>query len=221
MSLANKHRPKVMQLQDTAALRALDLPLLSKVERQPARVNLRPARLADRRTIYDWLARSDATSQMMGPPRFCDHPVPSFEEFADDFDESAFTEAGPFRLFVILADSDEVGAICYFVNGVAAEVDIWIGASGNWGRGIGSAALGAILDLLVAQTSVSAAVIRPSARNKRAVRAYLRAGFTQYDPVQHQLPDWCLNEGFDYHDAVVLVRSLERSQRPMASFPDK
>ena len=180
---------------------------------QPAHVTLRPARLSDRRQIYQWLAQSDATPEMMGPPTFDDHPVPSFAEFVEDFDDTAFADSGPFRLYVIALLDEEVGATCYFVDGEAAELDIWIGSKRHWGRGIGRRALALMIERLIAQTSVRVAVIRPSMRNRRAVHAYQRAGFQIHDPALHDVPAWCLEDRFDYHDAVVLVRPLNQPVR--------
>ncbi len=41
---------------------------------QGERVVLRPATEQDRRMIYKWLAESDITPSVMGPPYFLDHP---------------------------------------------------------------------------------------------------------------------------------------------------
>jgi hypothetical protein len=37
---------------------------------------LREAEETDRRQVYEWLALSDLTPSMMGPPAFPDHPIP-------------------------------------------------------------------------------------------------------------------------------------------------
>ena len=54
------------------------------VQRQ-LNVSLRPAVASDRRQVYEWLARSDVTPSMMGPPDYPDHPIPSWEEFCADY----------------------------------------------------------------------------------------------------------------------------------------
>lgn len=166
---------------------------------------LRPASIADRPAIYGWLARSDATPQMMGPPRFTDHPVPSFEAFCADYDDAAFTASGPFALFVMVADGEDIGAISYFIRERIGEIDLWIGARENWGQGYGSRAIGMLADRLFADDGIDALIIRPSARNKRAIGAYIKAGFEAHDRQRHRLPRWVTTEGLDYEDAVVLV----------------
>ncbi|RAJ99855.1 hypothetical protein LX87_01551 [Larkinella arboricola] len=39
------------------------------------RVCLRPATLSDRQSIYEWLAHSDLTALMLGPPTFPENPA--------------------------------------------------------------------------------------------------------------------------------------------------
>ena len=172
-------------------------------------VNLRNAALADRRMIYDWLARSDATPEMLGPPTFSDAPVPDFAEFCADYDDDAFQDSGPFRLFVIAVDDREIGAISYYLREDIAEIDLWIGSASDWGRGYGPAAIRIAAEKLEQLGNVRQMIIRPSARNRRAVAGYRNAGFAPYDPGMHDVPGWCLSEGLDYSDAVLMVRPVK------------
>ena len=135
-------------------------------------ISLRSAAHSDRKKIFRWLAKSDATPEMMGPPIFGDHPVPTFEEFCADYDETAYSNGGNLRLFVIVSGQREIGAISYFVRDQIAELDIWIGSRSDWGRGHGSRAIEIVAGLLKKRGDVSALVIRPSARNARAVAAF-------------------------------------------------
>ncbi len=173
------------------------------------KVNLRNAALADRQMIYDWLARSDATPEMLGPPIFSDAPVPDFDEFCADYDDEAFRDFGPFRLFVIAVDGREIGAISYYIRESIAEIDLWIGSASDWGRGYGPAAIRIAADKLAQLGQVRQMIIRPSARNRRAVAGYRNAGFAPYDPRAHDVPGWCLSEGLDYSDAVLMVRPVK------------
>ena len=172
------------------------------------RLTLRPAALQDRKMVYGMLACSEATSQMMGPPDYSDHPVPDFAEFCADYDEEAFSPGGDFRIYIMVADGKDIGVIHYWLNGQVAEIDMWIGSREHWGQGYGSAAIGLVADRLRSETCARSMIIRPSARNRRAIAAYRKGGFEPYDPKTHQLPGWCLSEGFDYADAVVLVQDL-------------
>ena len=51
------------------------------------RVTLRPATMEERRDVYSWMAESDATRAMMGPPLYPEVPVDTWEEFVEDYGE--------------------------------------------------------------------------------------------------------------------------------------
>jgi len=46
---------------------------------------LRPATEQDKRMVYEWVAKSDTTPSIMGPPQFPDHQVSTWEEFCTDY----------------------------------------------------------------------------------------------------------------------------------------
>lgn len=171
-------------------------------------LKLRAVNLDDRPAVYEMLARSDATAEMMGPPDYCDHPVPDWDEFCGDYDEEAFSPDGDFRIFMMEVDGGDIGVIHHWLNGTVAEIDLWIADRRDWGKGHGSSAIGLIAAKLRESTGAQTMIIRPSGRNCRAIAAYRKAGFQPHDPERHHLPDWCLTEGFDYEDAVVLVQNL-------------
>jgi RimJ/RimL family protein N-acetyltransferase len=167
-------------------------------------VRLRPATPADRRPIFAWLTRSDLTCQMLGPPRFPDNPVPSWEEFTADYAAFYFDGSRPDlgRCFIIEVNRQPVGQINYDLidgAGPTIELDIWLSASAVSGQGYGPDAIITLCDYLREAFGRPTFVIAPSARNTRAVRAYQNAGFhpsTQVPP------------GFvpDYTDTVILTR---------------
>ncbi len=171
-------------------------------------LHLRPARLAEQAKIYRWLAGSDATAEMLGPPRFADAPVPTYEEFCMDYDAEAFGENGNFRLFVMVAAGEEIGAISYYIRDNIVELDLWIADRANWNKGWGSRALREVIRLIPDKQRTNLAIIRPSQRNPRAIAAYRKAGFMPFDPSLHSLPPWCLTEDLDYSDAVVLFQPI-------------
>lgn len=172
------------------------------------RTTLRLARFEDREKIYRWLAESDATSEMMGPPKFADHPPPTYSEFCIDYDETAFIQGGNFQIYIICADGKEVGSAQYWIQGNGAELDIWIADRQYWGRGIGSTSLLKLVEKIKMRSQVEFLVIRPSARNHRAIAAYKKAGFEEFKPNIHKIPRIFEEEGFDYYDAVILVQPL-------------
>lgn len=172
-------------------------------------VRLRPARLEERRMIYAWLAESDITPEMLGPPKFPDAPAPSWEEFCEDYSDEHFAEAGwdMAQCFVIEANGEGVGQVnfdrCHLPRGTA-ELDIWMRSRADCGRGWGSDALRAMMGWLREAYGVGKFVIRPSARNERAVRAYERAGFARVEMSAAE-QERLYGTG-DYNDTVVMVR---------------
>ena len=176
------------------------------------KIELRPAVETDRQQIYEWLARSDATTAIYMTSEDQPLPVPDYREFCDDYDKSAFDPAGKFRVYIIVVDEREIGIVQYYLVDRIAELDIWIGCQANWGKGIGPKVLRMVLQGLQVKKLADRAVIRPSARNLRAVAAYRRAGFTDFDPATEELPAWCSTEGMDYPDTIILVQWLDPVQ---------
>jgi len=173
------------------------------------KTDLRPAVIEDRPYLYQSMACSDATPEMMGLPRFPDHPVPDYPTFCEDFDDAAFADEGSSRPFIITTAGRDIGAACYTIRGRFAELDIWIAARRDWGQGHGIRALEQLITLLDAAGLIDGAIMRPSARNARAIAVYRKAGFVLFDNQVHQLPAWCLDGGEDYTDAVVMVRLIQ------------
>lgn len=109
---------------------------------------LRPASIEDRRKIFEWLTQSDVTPSMMGPPKYPDHPVPSWNTFKQDYRESFFeNSAGATgKNYIILAEATEVGTIGFdkldFQYGTV-DLDIWMKAEEFCGRGYGPDGLNA------------------------------------------------------------------------------
>lgn len=179
-------------------------------------VTLRPAILADRERIWRWLARSDITADMIGPPDYPEHPVPDFDEFCEDYEPHFFTGSAPHRgrCFLIEAEGEVWGQVNYndviaHPLGRATELDIWLRGRDAQGRGMGPAAITALCNLLRETLDVRLVFIRPAQRNTRAVRAYQKAGFAPvaWDPAETQAlfgPD-------DYPDkeSAYLAQSLD------------
>ncbi len=59
------------------------------------RVMLRKATEADRRNVFKWLAHSDVTASMMGPPIFPDSKIPTREKFCQDYGPHYFNDSHP------------------------------------------------------------------------------------------------------------------------------
>jgi RimJ/RimL family protein N-acetyltransferase len=57
------------------------------------------------------------------------------------------------------------------------ELDIWMNSEAHCGNGYGTDALVALSEYLHEARGIHTLIMRPSARNARAVRAYNKAGF--------------------------------------------
>ncbi|MCY4055903.1 MAG: hypothetical protein OXF67_08625 [Cyanobacteria bacterium MAG CAR4_bin_6] len=128
------------------------------------KTDLRPAVMEDRPYLYQSMACSDATPEMMGLPRFPDHPVPDYPTFYEDFDDAAFANESGSRPFIITAAGCDIGAACYTIRGRFAELDILIAARKDWDQGHGIRALEQLIPLLDATGLIDGAIMRPSAR---------------------------------------------------------
>lgn len=174
-------------------------------------VTLRPARASDKRRVYEWLAQSDVTAAMMGPPNYADLPIPTWQEFCADYLPHYFDDSAPLsgRFFMIIADGQKVGAVCY--NAIdeqrrSTELDVWLRSEADCGRGDGSSALQALCAHLHEAYTVEEFIIRPSKRNRRAIAAYQRAGFEllSLTPAEERKR---FGKG-DYEDSVVLLKRI-------------
>jgi len=181
-------------------------------------VTLRPATPDDRRLIYEWAASSDATQAMMGPPTFPDQPVPTWEEYCDDYKMYFFDGSAPHlgRCFVILVGGEAVGQINYNDiderNGKKrTEIDFWMRAEKDCGHGFGSDALRALCDYLARQMGVEEFMVQPSARNPRSIRAAEKVGFIRLPLSLEESRDlWGPN---DYYDSVYMVKSIPPEEK--------
>ena len=170
-------------------------------------VTLRPAREQDRRAIHQWLAESDLTPSMLGPPNFPDAPVPTWDQFCADYGPHFFdgTRQEVGRSFIIEVDGEAVGHVNYDGLDLArclAELDIWLRSSEVCGHGYGSDALMALTQHLHESFGVNEFILRPSRRNQRAIRAYAKAGFAML-PLTNEQQAAIYGPG-DYADTVVM-----------------
>jgi RimJ/RimL family protein N-acetyltransferase len=169
------------------------------------RVTLRPSTLPDKKKIFNWLINSDLTSEMLGPPKFPDNPIPTWDEFNNDYLDYFFDGSQPMkgRCFVLEHNEQEVGQINYNeidVSTRSTEIDIWLSERKFTGKGLGTEAIKELCDYLDKAFDCKTIYIAPSRRNSNAIKAYKKAGFIETD----QLPD---NFIADYKDTILLVRT--------------
>jgi diamine N-acetyltransferase len=156
----------------------------------------------DREQVYQWLAHSDISGSMFGPPDFPEMAVPTWEEFQDDYVPHYFDGSQPMagRSFIIEFQGVAVGHINYntIYPGPTTELDIWMASSQYTGRGLGTDALITLCQFLRAVYQCTQLYIAPSARNRYALLSYRKAGFNQ----TARIPDWFVA---DYEDTVLLM----------------
>lgn len=145
-------------------------------------IDIKPASEADRKKIYLWLTHSDLTPSMMGPPDYPDHSIPTWEEFCEDYTLSFFNDSGDGkgRNYIITVNGKEVGTVGYDLldnKKNRAVLDVWMRAEKYCGYGYGSDALETLCNYVHKTYGITNFIISPSARNKRAIAAYKKAGF--------------------------------------------
>jgi diamine N-acetyltransferase len=175
------------------------------------RITLRPATKNNRRDIYMWLVASDVTASMMGSPTFPEVSIPTWEEFLGDYAPHFFDGSRPHSgcSFIIEGDGEAVGHINY--DGLdtersIAELDIWMRSQDCCSHGYGTDAMVTLMRYLHADFAVETFIVRPSRRNRRAIRAYEKVGFR---PSPLSLADQTSTYGDgDYSDTITLERKM-------------
>ena len=160
------------------------------------------ATIADRKNVYLWLAESDLTSLMLGPPLYPDNDVPTWYEFVSDYEPWFFDGSRPAQgqCYIIEKDGEPIGQVAHgeIMDGTT-ELDIWMRSSSYTGKGYGSDALDAVCRHLARVQNLSRFYIAPSKRNVQAVKAYKKAGFIE----TKERPYWFMP---DYKDTVLMRR---------------
>ncbi len=186
-------------------------------------LKLRSAVLSDRKNIYLWLTKSDLTPTVMGQPDYPDAPITSWEEFCQDYSVSFFNSSGnkKGRNFIILANEIEVGTVGYDLfdeNKSRVCLDIWLRAEKYCGNGYGSDALKTLCTYLNQKYGIKHFYISPSSRNKRAIAAYLKAGFKLIRMGRSQAEKEFGVDIYDYDDNVVMKKTISnQSERLLAA----
>ena len=170
-------------------------------------IALRPAIMQDMSKVYEWLAHSDITHLMLGPPDYPDNPIPTWEQFVSDYVAYYFNDEEPLmgRCFIIEHAGNAVGQVSYnqiFVAEKCVELDIWLAGSHVAGRGYGSDALKTLCKYLNVTFAVARFIIAPSIKNTQAIKAYQKAGFKSTDSI----PSWFVP---DYDKTLVMSMEID------------
>lgn len=175
------------------------------------KVKLIPATMEHREMIYEWLAHSDLTSKMFGPPHFPDNLVPTWDEFIHDYTENFFKDELPLlgRCFIIKVEENPIGQINYNdidIKEKQVELDIWLSETAQTHKGFGTDAIVTLCNYLHHRFGCERFIMAPSARNLQAIRAYEKAGFK----ITGETP-----AGFvpDYIDTIIMMKKIEKKQK--------
>ena len=152
-------------------------------------IKLIPATLKDKQNVYIWCCHSETTKYHSGPPHYPEAPIPSSEEFFKEgcgYEDYFFDGTQPKngRGFIILFNNEQVGFISYasfHLKQGWSELDIWMNSEANCGNGYGSDALIVLADYLNKNIGINNLIVRPSLKNKQAIKAYMKAGFKKSD----------------------------------------
>ena len=167
-------------------------------------VTLRPATKSNRKTIYQWLIHWTNLTP--------NNKKPSWEEFCNDYKDFFFdgTQQNVGRCFLVFVDENPVGHINYHTlcpHYKHTELDIWMSNDNNCGRGYGSDALNILCNYLFKKFGIDEFIIRPSAQNKRAIRAYQKAGFRKIVcGLKEQISRYSAT---DFDDCIVMIKHIE------------
>ncbi|RFS17430.1 GNAT family N-acetyltransferase [Emticicia sp. C21] len=172
-------------------------------------ITLRPSIPQDRRQIFEWLAHSDLTSAMLGPPNFPENPVPTWEEYIDDYYEYFFDGSQPEsgRCFIIQLGDTAIGQVNYNniyeeASGLRfTELDIWMAGSEYTHKGYGTDALKTLCHFLHKDLGCQKFIIAPARQNIGAVKAYQKAGFVETTAAPPNFVP-------DYADTIIMVKYI-------------
>jgi RimJ/RimL family protein N-acetyltransferase len=179
------------------------------------RVALRPATPDDRHTIWSWAVAPD-----VAPHLFTNEPAPTFETFCADYKRHYF-DAGDLRrgrCFLIRADGKELGHINsneIDTRRGRTELDIWLAGEAACNRGLGPAAIETLADYLCRECGVVEFMMQPSSANRRAIRAYEKAGFRPLGlSLQEAIAEWGPADGPDAFHMVLRMPARVRAGVP-------
>ena len=113
----------------------------------------------------------------MGGLNYPNNPILNWDEFNEEFEDFYYQESGRDKgsIMIIEEDGEEIGCMCYasfHLNPGKSELDIWLKSQECCGKGNGTNALILLSEYLSSNYDVKDFIIRPSIKNKRAIRSY-------------------------------------------------
>jgi RimJ/RimL family protein N-acetyltransferase len=162
-------------------------------------IYLKGSRLEDRKKAFEWLYYSDFSSFLNELTDITPETIPTFSEFEEDYENFFFNDSNPEKgraYLIILKENDveeEIGFISYTAFGLVegiAELDIWLKSLDYTGKGYGTSALN-ILSQKLLENGFHTLIIRPCAKNTRAVKSYKKIGFKEsiFEPEKYYMTE--------------------------------
>ena len=176
------------------------------------KIELKHAQESDRQKIYIWLTQSDLTSSIMGSQDYPDNAMPTWDEFCDDYPLSFFNASGDGkgRNYIIVINDEKIGTIGYDLLDKQKDrvvLDIWMRSEKYCGHGYGSDALNTLCNYIHKNHGITNFIISPSARNKRAIAAYKKAGFEFIKTLNKEEQKKEFGQA-EYDDNILMIKRL-------------
>ncbi len=186
-------------------------------------IRIRHANITEKYKTYEWLCLSDTAHMHMGEPDYPNSPIPSWEQFKEDFEDFYYQEVTREKgsVMIILHNEEEIGCLCYacfHLKPQKAELDIWLKGKEYCGIGYGTNALIALCEYLELNYNIKDYIIRPSIKNYRAIRAYEKVGFKKVrkDDKEKTINDFLVHEylgeygdgDYGFEETEVLIKSI-------------
>jgi len=112
---------------------------------------------------------------------------------------------GYIQYFRIEPDGYDVGDAINMKNyGLAYGMDLFIGETDNWNKGIGTIVVMSLITYLFIQENVDIIFIDPQTWNKRAIRCYEKSGFIPMVVIKNRE----MHDG-EYKDSLIMTISFE------------
>lgn len=145
-------------------------------------LKIRHAHITEKYKTYEWLCLSDTAHMHMGEPDYPNNPILSWDEFKESFEDFYYQEEARDKgsVMIIKYNEEEIGCLCYacfHLKPQKSELDIWLKGKEYCGNGNGTKALKILCEYLESYYNIKDYIIRPSAKNHRAIRAYEKVGF--------------------------------------------
>ncbi|WP_110309724.1 GNAT family N-acetyltransferase [Dysgonomonas alginatilytica] len=165
-------------------------------------ITIRHAAIDEKRKTYEWLCLSDTAAMHMGKPDFPENPIPTWQEFQNDFEDFYYQQESLHlgSVMIIEKDGNEIGATCYacfHLHHHMAELDIWLKSKAYCGKGYGTEALKELINYLNSSLDTTQFIIRPSEKNIGAIKSYQKAGFRKIENKEEAINQYLLEKYLD------------------------